>query len=153
MLRPAWVAEKMPAPSNSVLFDSTRSAEPPTIVGVNGFSACITVRPASRVATSSPAGNTGSASRQPSRGSPRRSSSRSCARSGKAAAQAARRPSHSRCSSAPRSATTAMCSRTASETANVASGSKPIASFVARTSASPSGAPCAFEVSIACGAG
>ena len=70
-------AEKTPAPSNSVLFDSTRSAEPPTIVGVNGFSACITVRPASRVATSSPAGKTGSASRQPSRGSPRRSSSRS----------------------------------------------------------------------------
>ena len=77
MLRPTWVAEKIPVPANSVLFDSTRSAEPPTIVGVKGFSACITVRPASRVATSSPAGNTGSASRQPSRGSPRRSSSRS----------------------------------------------------------------------------
>ena len=103
MLRPAWVAEKTPAPSNSVFVDSTRSAAPPTIVGVNGFSACITVLPASRVATSSPAGNTGSASSQPSRGSPRRSSSRSRASVGNAAAQAARRSSHSRCSSAPRS--------------------------------------------------
>ena len=103
MLRPACVAEKTPAPSNSVFVDSTRSAAPPTIVGVNGFSACITFRPASRVATSSPAGKTGSASRQPSRGSPRRSSSRSRASSGKAPAQAASRSSHSRCSSAPRS--------------------------------------------------
>ena len=90
-MRPTWVAEKMPAPANSVLFDSTRSADPPTIVGVNGFSACITVLPASRVATSSPAGNTGSASRQPSRGSPRRSSSRSRASCGNASAQAASR--------------------------------------------------------------
>ena len=34
-----------------------------------------------------------------------------------------------------------------------ASGSKPSTSFVARTSSSPSGAPCALAVSVACGAG
>ena len=67
-LRPACVAANTPAPSNSVFVDSTRSAAPPIIVGVNGFSACITVFPASRVATSLPAGNAGSASSQPSRG-------------------------------------------------------------------------------------
>ena len=89
-------AEKVPAPSNSVFVDSTRSAAPPTIVGVKGFSACMAFLPASRVATSSPAGKTGSASRQPSRGSPRRSSSRSRASSGNAARQAASRSSHSR---------------------------------------------------------
>src|SRR3989304_5121314 len=33
MLRPAWVAEKTPAPSNSVLVDSARSAAPPTLGG------------------------------------------------------------------------------------------------------------------------
>ena len=48
---------RRPPPSNSVFVDSTRSAAPPTIVGVNGLNACITVLPASRVATSSPAGN------------------------------------------------------------------------------------------------
>ena len=48
MLRPACCVEKSPAPSNSVFVDSTRSAAPPTIVGVNGLSACITFLPASR---------------------------------------------------------------------------------------------------------
>ena len=70
MLRPACVFEKSPAPSNSVFVDSTRSAAPPSIVGVKGFSACITVLPASRLATASPAGNSGSASIQPGRGLP-----------------------------------------------------------------------------------
>ncbi len=72
-----------------------------------------------------PRGNTGSASRQPSRGSPRRSSSRS-ARERRGTPRPGgepRLPLALRL--APRSATTAMCSRTSSETANVASGSKP----------------------------
>ncbi len=46
-----------------------------------------------------------------------------------------------------------MCSRTASGTTNVASGSKPSTSFVRRTSASPRGEPWAFAVSTASGAG
>ena len=62
MLRPACVAEKRPPPSNSVFVDSTRSAAPPIIVGTASLNACITFLPASRVATSSPAGNSGSAS-------------------------------------------------------------------------------------------
>ena len=82
-----------------------------------------------------------------------RSSSRSRASSGKAAAQAASRSSHSRCALGSALAHDGHVLAHGSETANVASGSKPIASFVARTSASPSGAPCAFAVSIACGAG
>ena len=73
------------------------------------------------------------------------------ATSGCAAAQAASRASHAAWAAAPRSATPAMCARTSSETANVASGSKPSTSLVARTSASPSGAPCAFDVPRALG--
>ena len=69
-LRPACVAEKTPPPLNSVFVDSTRSAAPPIIVGVWRLNASITFAPASRVAMSSPAANSGSASTQPGRGRP-----------------------------------------------------------------------------------
>ena len=62
--------KKTPPPLNSVFVDSTRSAAPPIIVGANRLNASITFAPASRVATSSPAGNDGSASVQPARGLP-----------------------------------------------------------------------------------
>ena len=44
MLRPACVAAKTPPPLNSVFVDSTRSAAPPTIVGVKGLNASIVLR-------------------------------------------------------------------------------------------------------------
>ena len=91
MLRPACVAEKTPEPSNSVFVDSTRSAAPPIIVGVKCLNACITFLPASRVATSSPAGNVGSASIQPGRGLPVRSASQSSRSFGNASAQRSKR--------------------------------------------------------------
>ena len=52
----------------------------------------------------------------------------------------------------PRS-TPFMCAATSSGTTNFSSGSQPSTSLVARTSSSPSGLPCAFAVSMACGAG
>jgi hypothetical protein len=70
MLRPAHAGEKSPPPSNSVFVDSTRSAAPPTIVGVNALNACMTFLPASRVATASPAANSGSRSTHPGFGRP-----------------------------------------------------------------------------------
>ena len=109
MLRPACVFEKTPAPSNSVFVDSTRSAAPPTIVGVNGFSACITFLPASRLATSSPAGNSGSASIQPGRGLPVRSASHSSFSPGNASAQRSNRCFHS-CSHSIPCGRMSMCS-------------------------------------------
>ena len=57
-------------------------------------------------------------------------------------------PPRARC----RARVTFMCSRTSSGTTNFSSGSQPSASFVARTSSSPSGEPCDFAVSTACGA-
>ena len=109
MLRPACVAEKTPAPSNSVFVDSTRSAAPPIIVGVKGLNACITFLPASRVATSSPAGNVGSASIQPGRGLPVRSASQSSRSFGNASAQRSKRSCHS-CSASIPAGRASMCS-------------------------------------------
>ena len=151
MLRPAWVAEKMPPPLNSVFVDSTRSAAPPIIVGVKCLIASITLAPASRVATSSPAGKSGSASTQPGRGLPVCTWSQSSRSSGYFADHASSFFRHADSSSVPRSMRF-MCALTSSGTTKVLSGSQPSASFAARTSASPSGAPCDFAVSTACGA-
>ena len=65
MLRPACVALNSPPPLNSVFVDSTRSAAPPTIVGVKGLIASITLAPMSRVAKLSPGSKRGSASTHP----------------------------------------------------------------------------------------
>ena len=109
MLRPACVDENTPAPSNSVFVDSTRSAAPPTIVGVNGLIACITFLPASRVATPSPAGNSGNASIQPGRGLPVRSASHSSRSFGNVSAQSSKRSCHS-CSASIPAGLMSMCS-------------------------------------------
>ena len=151
-LRPACTFENSPPPSNTVLVDSTRSAAPPIIVGANSPNAAITFCPAERVAISSPALNLGSASRQPSRSRLAHASSQSAAISGKASRQASKRSRHSACSEAPRSRSD-MCSYTRSSTQKRRSGSNPITCLVARTSSSPSAAPCDFAVSTACGAG
>ena len=151
MLRPACVAEKTPAPLNSVFVDSTRSAAPPIIVGVKCLNASIVLAPASRVATSSPAGKSGSASTQPCLGLPVCTWSQSSRRPGYFAAHASTFAFHACSSSAPR-ATRFVCSRTSSGTTKCSSGFQPSATFVARTSSSPSGAPCDFAVSTACGA-
>ena len=151
MLRPACVAEKTPPPLNSVFVDSTRSAAPPIIVGVKCLNASIVLAPASRVATSSPAGKSGSASTQPGRGLPCAPGPSPRAAPGYFAAHASTFAFHACSSSAPR-AVPFMCSRTSSRDDEVSSGFQPSATFVARTSSSPSGAPCDFAVSTAWGA-
>ena len=90
-LRPAWTLENSPAPSNTVLVDSTRSAAPPIIVGANSAKAVMTFCPAARVASFSPASNSGSASCQPSLRRPAQARSQSSAMSGKASRQASKR--------------------------------------------------------------
>ncbi len=152
-LRPTCVAANTPAPSNEVFVDSTRSAAPPIIVGVNGLSACMTVLPASRVATSPPGREHGERVAPALAGDAReveltlgRDVGMRCGPRCDPRVPAA-------WAAAPRSATPAMCARTSSPTAKVASGSNPRTSLVARTSASPSGAPCDLEVPRAWGAG
>ena len=120
-------AEKTPAPSNSVLSTRRGRPTPPTIVGVNGFRACITLRAgvarrdllAGREHGQRLAPALARLAAQVELALPRelRERCRPRRRGGPPTRAAARRRARR---------TTAMCSRTASETANVASGSKPI---------------------------
>ena len=150
--RPVCTPENSPAPSNSVLVDSTRSAAPPIIVGANAANAAITCCDAARVASFSPAPKRGSCSRQPSFSSPDQARCHSAACAGSCSHQRSKRSRQRACSRAP-DARSDMCSYTLASTQKLRSGSKPIASFAARTSSSPNGAPCALAVSVACGAG
>ena len=151
-LRPACTPEKVPPPSKVVLVDSTRSAAPPIMVGAKDANAAIVLCEAARVAICSPAAKLGRASRQPSPSSPAHAWSHSSACSGSAVRHAAKRSSHAPCARAP-AARSDMCSYTRGSTQKVRSGSNPSTSLAARTSSSPSGAPCALAVSTACGAG
>ena len=124
MLRPACVAEKTPAPSNSVLFDSTRSADAADhrrrerLQRLHHLAAGVTRRDllAGREHRQRLAPALARLAAQVELALARPASGTRVRPGGRA------RSSHSRCSSAPRSATTAMCSRTSSETANVRVG-------------------------------
>ena len=100
MLRPLQPAENRPPPTNSVYVDSTRSAAPPIMVGTARLNACITVLPAARVASSSPASNSGGV-HGPMR--PDHAASHFSRSSGKACDQVENRCCHSVSSALPRS--------------------------------------------------
>ena len=131
---PACVAEKTPPPLNSVFVDSTRSAAPPIIVGVKRLNASIVFRP--RRASPSPRRPRTRAAPRPSR----RAAGPVCTWSQSSrSARVLRRPRVEPLAATPararaRARVAFMCSRTSSGTRNVASGSQPSASFVARTS-------------------
>ena len=150
MLRPACEAAKTPPPSNSVFVDSTRSAAPPISVGVKRLSACITVLPASRVAICSPARTSGSASIQPARGSPRQVELPLRARRPGAPCPRRQALLPRRCVPRRRARPRRPCARArrrGRRTSRPGRSRAPPSSR--RTSASPSGEPCAFAVSIA----
>src|SRR5258708_558026 len=83
-LAPHDDAANEPAPGSTVLVDSTRSAEPPTIVGANGANAAIALPPAARVASFArlPRSNRGSDAATPGSGLPDQARAHSAARSG-----------------------------------------------------------------------
>ena len=156
MLRPCGVVGLNSAAfGNSVLVDSDRSAAPPIIVGVKSSNAAMTFWPAARVASLSlPHSMFSSASPTPGIGFGLSShtASHSRARASCVLRHASKRSVHSPSRRAPRSVWS-KCSYTPSGTTNVLSGSQPRISLVARTSSSPSGEPCAFDVPCLCGAG
>ncbi len=118
---------------------------------MNGLNDCITFLPVARVGSPSPASNSGGAV-QPGRILPVCTWSQSSRSAGNAVDHDSKTSFHSCSSATPRSVSD-MCSETAGSMSKVLSGSKPMTSFVARTSSSPSGEPCDFDVSTACGAG
>ncbi len=80
---------------NTVIVELVRSAAPPTIVGVKGSNAAITLPPATRVESFSFSQEVGRCSAIPGRGRPSQARSQSSARAASSARQRSKRSFHS----------------------------------------------------------